>query len=101
LVTLPKNCWTTRVLGSVVIQLYAGECTPSVVRALLIWILFWRSAHGCRHRRGGGEGGVPPWIFLHNNDKVEGGLMLLFFGLVFSFGHLLKIFLPTPLVLSN
>jgi len=29
LVTLPKNLWT-RVLGSVVIQLYAGECTPSV-----------------------------------------------------------------------
>jgi len=29
LVTLPKKCWP-RVLGSVVIQLYAGECTPSV-----------------------------------------------------------------------
>jgi len=28
-----KNFWT-RVLGSVVIQLYAGECTPSVDRAL-------------------------------------------------------------------
>jgi len=28
--TLPKNFWT-RVLGSVVIQLYAGECTPSSV----------------------------------------------------------------------
>jgi len=27
-----KNCWP-RVLGSVVIQLYAGECTPSVDRA--------------------------------------------------------------------
>jgi len=34
LVTLPKNCWT-KVLGSVVIQLYAGECTLSVDRALL------------------------------------------------------------------
>jgi len=32
LVTLSKNSWP-RVLGSVVIQLYAGECTPSVVRA--------------------------------------------------------------------
>jgi len=32
LVTLPKNCWL-RVLGSVVIQLYAGEFTPSVDRA--------------------------------------------------------------------
>jgi len=33
LVTLPKNCWP-RILSSVVIQLYAGECTPSVDRAL-------------------------------------------------------------------
>jgi len=33
LVTLLKNCWP-RVLGSVVVQLYAGECTPSVDRAL-------------------------------------------------------------------
>jgi len=33
LVTLPKNFWT-RVLGSVVIQLYAGKCTPSVDQAL-------------------------------------------------------------------
>jgi len=29
---LPKNSWP-RVLGSVGIQLYAGECTPSVDRA--------------------------------------------------------------------
>jgi len=33
LVALPKNFWTL-VLGSVVIQLYAGECTLSVDRAL-------------------------------------------------------------------
>jgi len=33
MVTLPKNC-LPRVLGSVVIQLYAGELTPSVDRAL-------------------------------------------------------------------
>jgi len=32
LVIFPKNFWS-RVLGSVVIQLYAGECTPSVDRA--------------------------------------------------------------------
>jgi len=32
LVTLPKFFWT-RVLDSIVIQLYAGECTPSVDRA--------------------------------------------------------------------
>jgi len=31
--TLPKNFWPT-VLGSVVIQLYAGECTTSVDRVL-------------------------------------------------------------------
>jgi len=29
-----KNCWTS-VLGSVVIQLYAGECMPSVDWALI------------------------------------------------------------------
>jgi len=33
LVKLPKNFWP-RVLGSVVIQLYAVECTPGVDRAL-------------------------------------------------------------------
>jgi len=33
LVALPKTCWP-RVLGPVVIQLYAGECTPSVDRTL-------------------------------------------------------------------
>jgi len=38
LVTLPKNFWT-RVLDSVVIQLYAGECTPSVDRAKAIQLL--------------------------------------------------------------
>jgi len=32
-----------------------------------------------------GQGGcAPPWIFIHNTDKVEGSLMVLFFGLVFS-----------------
>jgi len=33
---------------------------------------------------GVGRGAVPPWIFIHNTDKVEGGLMVLFFGLIFS-----------------
>jgi len=32
LATLPKFFWP-RILGSVVIQLYTGECTPSVDRA--------------------------------------------------------------------
>jgi len=27
---------------------------------------------------------MPPWIFIHDTDKVEEGLMVLFFGLVFS-----------------
>jgi len=35
MVTLPKNCWI-KVLGSVVIQLYASECTASVDRALSV-----------------------------------------------------------------
>jgi len=30
----------------------------------------------------GGKGAVAPWIFIHDTDKVEGGLMVLFFGLV-------------------
>jgi len=33
--TLPKNCWP-KVLGSVVIQLYADECTPSVDQAEIV-----------------------------------------------------------------
>jgi len=32
-----KICWTG-VLGSVVIQLYVGECKPSVDRALELWL---------------------------------------------------------------
>jgi len=32
LITLSKNWWP-RVLGSIVTQLYAGECMPSVDRA--------------------------------------------------------------------
>jgi len=37
--------------------------------------------HGRRQR---GQGGCDPlWIFLYNTDKAEGGLMVLFFGLVF------------------
>jgi len=47
----------------------------------------------------GGQGVVAlPWIFMHDTDKVKGILMVLFFGLVFSVGLLLKFFLPTPLV---
>jgi len=29
---------------------------------------------------------VLPWVFIHGTDKVEKGLMVLFFGLVFSIG---------------
>jgi len=33
----------------------------------------------------GEQGGAPPsWIFIHDTDNVERGLMVLFFGLVFS-----------------
>jgi len=39
----------------------------------------------------GSKGGVLP-LDLHDTDKVEGGLMVLFFGLVFSIGLLWKIF---------
>jgi len=45
LVTPPKKFWT-RELGSVVIQLYAGECTPSVDRALSVGLYFKYTSHG-------------------------------------------------------
>jgi len=45
-------------------------------------IYYTLSRHRRRHR--GAEGAVAPWIFIHGTDKVEGGLMVLFFGLVFS-----------------
>jgi len=37
--------------------------------------------HGRRQREQGRRG--PLWIFMHNTDKREGGLMVLFFDLVF------------------
>jgi len=39
---------------------------------------------GCRHRGGGMEERGPSWIFIHDSDKEERGLMVLFFSLVFS-----------------
>jgi len=38
----------------------------------------------------------PPRVFFHGTDKVEKGLTVLFFGLVFSVSPL-ENFLPTPL----
>jgi len=35
---------------------------------------------------GEGRGPVAPCIFMHGNDEVEGGLIVLFFGIVFSIG---------------
>jgi len=32
------------------------------------------------------EGSWSPWIFIHETDKVEGCLTVLFFGLIFSVG---------------
>jgi len=49
---------------------------------------------------GVGRGAVTPWIFKHNTDKVEGGLMVLFFGL-FSLPSPLEFFLPTPLSICD
>jgi len=47
------------------------------------------------------KGAVPLWIFLHDTDKVEGGLMVLFSAfVVFSVAFPLEIFMPTPLLLS-
>jgi len=34
-----------------------------------------------------GRGGrASPWIFIHGTDKVEGGLIMLFFDLIFDVG---------------
>jgi len=33
-----------------------------------------------------GVGSEGPWIFIHGTDKVEKGIMVLFFGLFFSVG---------------
>jgi len=52
------------------------------------------SAAGCR--AGGEEERGPTLIFIHRTDKVEGGLIVLFFGLVFLLAPL-KIFLPMSL----
>jgi len=41
---------------------------------------------------------VAPWIFIRGSDKVEGGLMVLLFGLVFFVALSLEIFMPTPLI---
>jgi len=53
--------------------------------------------HGRRQR---GAAARPPWIFKYDTNKVEVGLIVLFFGLVFSVGPPLEIFLPTPLYLT-
>jgi len=57
----------------------------------------WAPAGG----RGGAGGIVPPWIFVHDTDKVEGGLMVLFFSRFYSVNPPSppEIFLPTPLKL--
>jgi len=47
-----------------------------------------------------GRGAVAPWIFIHDTDKAEEDLMVLFFDLVFSVAPLPGIFLPTPLKVS-
>jgi len=43
-------------------------------------------------------GNVGLLAFQNDTDKAEGGLMLLFFGFVFSVAPPLEIFLPTFLV---
>jgi len=51
---------------------------------------------------GGREGSWPLWIFIDGSDKVEGGLMVLFFGLAFPVepSSPPEIFLPTSLIHS-
>jgi len=51
----------------------------------------------CMDVGSGGGGAWPPWIFIHVTDKVEGNLMVLFFGLVFFVAlSLWKLFCQRP-----
>jgi len=70
-------------------------CTISCFKPFINSIFTWRLAEGCRGWP------LPPWIFIPGTDKVKGGLMVLFFGLVFSVASLLEIFLPTPLYIHR
>jgi len=64
-----------------------------------VYSRFLGSNHGRRQR---GVRGCGPWIFILDTDKAERGLMVLLYGLVFSVDlHLLEIFLPTPLAVTN
>jgi len=52
-----------------------------------------------------GRGPWPSWIFIHDTDIVDRGLIVLFFGIILLFSFFfrcppypLKIFLPTLLV---
>jgi len=44
----------------------------------------------------GGRGAVAPWVFINDTDKVEGGLMVLLFGLVFPLAPPWKFFCRRP-----
>jgi len=44
--------------------------------------------HGRQHRGTRPEAVAPTCIFIHETDKVEGSLMVLFFGLILSVGLL-------------
>jgi len=56
---------------------WQGVTNHKKLSDVALYICTWASAEG-------GRGPWPPWIFIHNANKVEGGLMVLFFGLVFS-----------------
>jgi len=74
-----------------------GTGTSAKESTGVVLVLAGESVHGRRQR---GQGTVLPWIFIHGTDKVEGSLIVLFFGLTFFVGSPLKIFLPTPLSLA-
>jgi len=59
------------------------EALPMQAR-LWLCIQLSRCWNNGRRKRGGSGGPWPPWIIIHDTHKVEGGLMLLFFGLAFS-----------------
>jgi len=76
------------------------QCKMNLVQLNLT--LTWYTSRSCVHEhRQRRQGAVTPWIFIHDTDKVEGGLMMLFFGLVFSVGSLPGNFSAEVLALAH
>jgi len=92
--SLPKRIWYLNVPLALKIMIKKEKCTKNEILNFNQPIACIRcSMHGLRQL---GAGGRRPWIFIHSTDKVEGGIMMLFFGLVFSHWPPWKFFCRRP-----